>query len=99
MLNREALIKLFRAKPGQLKTIDLDGRYNSRIRGHLISRELFLNVSGESRKEAIEVTHKIAKEEIEKIRRIKNNREYKHGLAHAFWQQQIANTILSQGKL
>ena len=68
---------------------------DGRLAAHLVHRSLFERVGPPSRKHALEGLRGHAKREIEALRVESAVKDYKNGMKHAFWTQQLANAVLA----
>jgi len=71
---------------------------NERLKSHIIPKHLLERITPKSRIESIKSIAETAKTEIKKIR-ASNYKDYKHGLLHGFWVQQLANAQLNLDEL
>lgn len=101
VMNSTELQRLFVVTPADLSA----GRFVShvsqdcRLAAHLVHRSLFDRVGTESRKHALNGLRGHAKREIETLRQESAVKDYKNGMKHAFWTQQLANAVLALDEL
>jgi ABC-type cobalamin/Fe3+-siderophores transport system ATPase subunit len=67
---------------------------NPRLKKHIIPKNILARITPESRNKALRSIRDMAKNEIRKIR-ASADQNYKNGLLHGFWTQQLANTELN----
>jgi len=100
LLNTNELRRLFYAEGPDWRDEFLvahSGR-GGRLTAHLIARSAFARVSADSRKRALEGVRMHAIGEIETLREDTAERSYRNGMRHAFWTQQLANSVLALGE-
>lgn len=95
VLDTEALQKLFGAGSGP-NMIEVNEERDGRIKGHLIPRQLFANVTPDTVRTALGFAQRNAKEKTVELRN-RGARDFRSGRAHGFWVQQYANTTLALG--
>lgn len=97
LLNTNELRRLFYAEGAGWKDDFLvahSGR-GGRLTAHLIARSAFNRVSADSRKRALEGVRMHSITEIQTLREDTTERSYRNGMRHAFWTQQLANSVLA----
>ena len=74
-----------------------DFRHDGRLKCHRIPKSAFSSVTSITRTKALRHIESTAKKKIRKIR--ESEPSYENGRAHAFWSQQLSNSILAQSDL
>jgi SAM-dependent methyltransferase len=98
VLNTLHLKKLFRIGESEAKFVAHDARLNdpsqrNRLMAHLIPAPYLQNVTAESLRSALEELKDSAITSLKELRLQKPS--YLNGLAHSFWSQQLANSVIS----
>jgi hypothetical protein len=71
---------------------------NERLKAHIIPRYFLEQIKSESREKAIKTIASTAKVKIKEIR-ASAKKDYRNGLLHGFWTQQLANAELNLDEL
>ena len=69
-----------------------DARKNGRLKAHLISKSLLMQLTSETVKQSIDQLRQTAKDKIKHLR--DENPTYSNGQLYGFWMQQFANATL-----
>ena len=101
VMNSNQLKKLFKVLADDVSAQRFSSRESEdgRLAAHLVHSSLFNRVDADSRKEAIKALRDHAKSEIESLRMDAAVKDYKNGMKHAFWTQQLANAVLALDEL
>lgn len=93
VLDTREIMLLFCISEKEKSEVIIDSRKDGRLKAHLIPKKFISRISHKSLLETLKSLQIRAKLEIEKIRKIKSP-NYLDGKRHAFWIQQLANTVL-----
>ncbi len=93
VLNTDQIKKLFDVGNEDLGSFLISQKRDGRLKAHLIGKNVVKKINKDTRRNAMRALRTEAISELKRIR-MKEDYSYKAGLQHAFWTQQLANTVL-----